>query len=284
MSPFYFFFVMILVYLISAFCKFVNVERRAWDQHRNDWTSKRRDRRKTKARHRKKLGRNHSAPDIRRVARAMRGEVIADVIQPTFEFQTGGRRYTTTVVTRHRTHTIRVKSGWPDSQFRLRITPQRRGKKYRKMQDIKIGRKTFDKLFIVQGTSRKSVRALLTPRVCNQIRQYRGLAHNRVEINIVGGEITLCGTATRRLEINQIKAIIRNLVSIHQLMLRSVPQMHTVEITYVQRPESTCMVCGDSVKRPQGIQCVACHSRYHEDCWNYMGKCSIYGCRSRRAL
>ena len=45
-----------------------------------------------------------------------------------------------------------------------------------------------------------------------------------------------------------------------------------------------CPVCGDAVRGPS-VRCGECDVRYHAPCWDYVGKCAIYGChRERRAL
>jgi hypothetical protein len=43
-----------------------------------------------------------------------------------------------------------------------------------------------------------------------------------------------------------------------------------------------CPVCGQSFNHP-GVHCGQCKVPHHPDCWNYWGRCAIFGCRGRQA-
>jgi hypothetical protein len=44
-----------------------------------------------------------------------------------------------------------------------------------------------------------------------------------------------------------------------------------------------CLVCGTAL-REAPVRCEACRTPHHRECWAYMGRCSTYGCRGRRAI
>lgn len=46
----------------------------------------------------------------------------------------------------------------------------------------------------------------------------------------------------------------------------------------------TCKVCGDPIDSPRHVLCETCRTPHHEDCWEFIGGCSIYGCRGKRAM
>ena len=41
---------------------------------------------------------------------------------------------------------------------------------------------------------------------------------------------------------------------------------------------SRCLVCESSLEL-DAVACPACATLHHQDCWNYVGGCSTYGCR-----
>ena len=49
-------------------------------------------------------------------------------------------------------------------------------------------------------------------------------------------------------------------------------------------PAKTCPVCGDELKGRIIVACGSCDARHHQDCWEFNGSCSTYGCRSRLAV
>ena len=49
-------------------------------------------------------------------------------------------------------------------------------------------------------------------------------------------------------------------------------------------PVPVCIVCGDLVSGDAPIvRCVVCKAPSHEECWQYIGHCSTYGCSSTRS-
>ena len=40
-----------------------------------------------------------------------------------------------------------------------------------------------------------------------------------------------------------------------------------------------CQVCGEEMKREQSIiRCSHCSTPHHQECWDYLGGCSTFGC------
>ncbi len=58
---------------------------------------------------------------------------------------------------------------------------------------------------------------------------------------------------------------------------------NSVDIVAAHQDDSraTCPVCRTTVK-DEGKVCPRCHTKHHEDCWDYSGGCAIFGCDSRR--
>jgi len=42
-----------------------------------------------------------------------------------------------------------------------------------------------------------------------------------------------------------------------------------------------CPVCGTRME-DLAVRCEACRTPHHQECWEYAGKCSTFGCAGRR--
>ncbi len=232
----------------------------------------------------------NSTQTLRGIARRLKGVVDVDSDLPSINFFRHGSSFQAFITHQHGVNSIRLLAHWPDQEFRLRIFPdQRRTKHWKKdrhLEDIVVGNDHFDKAFVVHGNNAKSIKELLSDKICMRIYSHTKRAHGRISIKINGNEFEFGGKATRLLGDSQVVTIINNLVDIHRLMLKSYSGLELVgaELVFVEKRQSTCMVCGDQVGRAQTVTCKDCKTRHHRDCWHYIGKCSTYGCHSRRAL
>lgn len=249
--------------------------RRHWDSHTRE-VSRRRNKRRTK-------DRSHRKIDPYKIARKLNGEVIPEFTDPVIRFRQDEFQYRAFLVSQHGLHSIRIQTDWPDAAMRLRIFPQGRGRKFLKMDDIEVGDERFDRDFVIQGQSVDAVRMLLTRKVRKSIGRHRKYIHGRININIVNGQIECGGLANQILKNSQIVSIARHFAVIHRNMWMawSNSSNFVADVSLVEKEVSTCMVCGDHVSA-DGVECVACDTRHHRDCWEYIGKCSTYGCRSRK--
>lgn len=56
----------------------------------------------------------------------------------------------------------------------------------------------------------------------------------------------------------------------------------TGEILYIGEDEGpTCQVCGEARTGAAEVACAECGTLHHRDCWDYVGHCSIFGCKGR---
>ena len=44
-----------------------------------------------------------------------------------------------------------------------------------------------------------------------------------------------------------------------------------------------CKVCGESIVAPE-VLCETCKTPHHQDCWEFVGACSIYGCNGKKSV
>jgi len=44
-----------------------------------------------------------------------------------------------------------------------------------------------------------------------------------------------------------------------------------------------CKVCGEMIVEPE-VVCAVCRTPHHRDCWEFVGSCSIYGCKGKESV
>ena len=52
-----------------------------------------------------------------------------------------------------------------------------------------------------------------------------------------------------------------------------------IALTEMSADSALCQVCGEMVRLEGAKCCPRCDTAHHHDCWEYMGGCSIYGCK-----
>jgi len=50
----------------------------------------------------------------------------------------------------------------------------------------------------------------------------------------------------------------------------------------VNKTNTQCQVCGDSLLNGDLVVCYHCHTPHHEDCWDYVQQCSTFGCNCHK--
>ena len=45
-----------------------------------------------------------------------------------------------------------------------------------------------------------------------------------------------------------------------------------------------CKVCGESIVDAPKVRCSTCKTPHHRDCWEFVGGCSIFGCKGKTAI
>lgn len=182
----------------------------------------------------------------------------------------------------------RVKVALPQHVTRCEIYPDgtwaRRGKLIG-MDDVEIGVPGFDEQYVIKGSSRKELAALLNANVRRQIELIRRfLGHDGIFVSFER-ETLLVNIATYLREYH-------SLVRYVDLVLELVDLLTEVDdegIEFVEEhapPQvigSICQICGEEIM-DQVVFCRRCQTPHHLDCWHYYGACSTYGCREKKYL
>ncbi len=250
-----------------------------------EWEKSKR-KKKRFGRHEKKYARKHQPTiNAKKIAKGLKGEVIWANLPAKIRFTKRKLEYELQIVRGRNSFSIRLVSVWPDIQFRMRVQPDhRRGTQIMLgQQDILVGDPDFDFDFVIQSSDPNLAIQVLDDTVRRRMREHRKYAHKRISVSIVGGTIEFGGMVKEIFTTQQILAMAKNFAKIHRLMIEATHKISKIEMTLVQNDTCMCSVCGDTVERHNdSVSCNTCETVYHLECWNYIGKCSTYGCRSRK--
>jgi hypothetical protein len=161
------------------------------------------------------------------------------------------------------------------------------------MQDLRIGHPDFDQKLIVQAQPIESFNPLLSEGLReNLVRLYR-MSPNLHLFDIRYHEGTLI--VQRSLELSRYGPwaadVVRQLDQVAWNLLDTLSPDRisafagAVEIVAsgAAAEPSQCLVCAQVIADPVGMACTACDTPHHRDCWDYNGRCALFGCGGTRA-
>ncbi len=148
------------------------------------------------------------------------------------------------------------------------------------VQDIEIGCPQFDGRYVVGGNDAAQIRSFLTPAVQMQINQlYFLLGNSHIFLAVQGGqlEIKKLGRVYDYHSLEQFTTLCLEL-----LLDAQTAEMKGIEFvapaTVKLSADVMCQICGDAIRTSDVVFCRSCRTPHHEDCWNYFGACSTFGC------
>ncbi len=168
----------------------------------------------------------------------------------------------------------------------LRVSPEGVWAGLRKAfgaQDLVVGDPSFDEAFLIQGTPEPWVREVLGDEARQRLQALRLLGAREGWLGNVGIHLDVTPAGV-------ILKCYRNLVLERELLLAFLEQaealLRLLRATAGEGPRlsvraireaGACPVCADTLEaRPRS--CRSCGTRYHEECWSYLGGCAIFGC------
>jgi hypothetical protein len=181
---------------------------------------------------------------------------------------------------------IEFRASWADSSLRLTIRPERTLDyvgKFLGVQDIEIGAPEFDARYVIGGNNQQRICSFLTPGLRKCINDlYHFLDVDHIFLSIQGGYLEVKKLGGPRDYLLMERFVI---LCIELLEQAKVAGMKGIEFVAPavdkQQTEVVCQVCGDSIRRSEVVYCRSCRTPHHEDCWNYFGACSTFGCGQR---
>ncbi|WZO98961.1 RING finger protein [Isosphaeraceae bacterium EP7] len=157
-------------------------------------------------------------------------------------------------------------------------------------QFVRCGDAAFDRAFVIQANDPEMARSFLTllPRLAIETLARMGppggmlLSVNpdrmlvQVDKNFGQSAEALYGVVSQALMVHD---------ALRQGVLARVNQGISIVEVGAPHPETgppICKVCGEPIDGPS-VLCTTCKTPHHADCWEFVGTCSIFGCRGKQA-
>lgn len=146
------------------------------------------------------------------------------------------------------------------------------------------GNRMFDRSFLVKTNDPEACRGLLVLPVQQQLQRLEQRAdYESTFVRIEGSYVTIRGQTS----VNDF-SLVRRFTSEALALFRCLSDWragHEGEIEFVGTAAleelPICKICGEPIEEEQAV-CRKCNAPHHRDCWQYAGRCSIYGCGSRQ--
>jgi hypothetical protein len=226
----------------------------------------------------------------RRVATRFRGQAVSGGVfgRPMFHFHHGGAFVRVDIYStggKSPTYYTQVHLAWPDPKARCEIYPERftsRVGKMLGMSDVEIGSPEFDRDFIISGNSPRELRELLTPAVQHAIYRLRRMLRNDyVYIGIGGARLLVKKLGLIRTDAELIEFVEGALELYDRALGDPTAGIEILGEATRTAEEVTCQICGETIEH-ELVHCRRCNTPHHEDCWEYFGGCSTFGCGEKR--
>ncbi len=148
-------------------------------------------------------------------------------------------------------------------------------KKFIGMQDIKVGHPKFDARFVVQSNDESRLLEILKPDVLAAI---YSLGKDAV-LNINGANIRL----ERHFDLSDqvgVNRLVQLFVDAYFALVESAQDLTgSLQVSAVSlvSENEVCMICGENIVERR-VHCRRCQTPHHQECWEYLGQCSTFGC------
>lgn len=237
-----------------------------------------------------------TAETYRQVAAQFRGRAIDGGMfgRPTLSFEHHGVSVQIDIYStggKNARYYTQVHVPWPDARTRCEVYPERFSSRLGKllgMTDLEIGSPDFDREFIITGNSVEAVREVLTPDVQRAIVGLRRLSAapfsigDDIYVSISGGKMLV----KKHGYIREEALLVRYIESALDLYDRALGHNGAgIEFIGEAKPsepaEVVCQICGEGITQEM-VHCRRCKTPHHEDCWQYFGGCSTFGCGEKR--
>ena len=168
---------------------------------------------------------------------------------------------------------------WPDDRLSLEIVPRiLAGVSH--LPSVSVDSASFDGYFVVRAFDDREARLWVSEGVRWQVERLRHFAEpEQVEVALSRGRLTVKkqGRMRRFEELEEFCRLVLGLYD--QAMLTRSVGIEFVDTGEAQPiHEAICQVCGENIVTEM-VVCRRCKTPHHQDCWQYYGSCSTYGCR-----
>ncbi|MGE0755860.1 MAG: RING finger protein [Pirellulaceae bacterium] len=183
-----------------------------------------------------------------------------------------------------RSRGIEVRVAWPHVHLRCEILAKTRRLVTTDLQyswpRVPLADPAFTDKFLVSGFTERDVLQLLTSGVRWNLDCLRSLGPDRrLYVLIREGHIVV-RKFWKRIPPDQAAQLVQGALELYdQCMLAKAAGIEFLNTDILQPLDQVvCKICGDTIEHEM-VYCRRCKTPHHEECWNYTGVCSVFGCR-----
>lgn len=181
--------------------------------------------------------------------------------------------------------------------FRLELAPVARASPSQPpkgTRPVRVGDSEFDRTFVVQANDPEMARDFLTAPV-------RWALANLLRLGPPGGMLVSINPERMLVQVDRnlgaggdgLAAAVQEALTIHDGLQSGVASRLGEGVSIVEAGPASpadagppvCKVCGDAITS-QGspkVLCLTCRTPHHRDCWDFIGSCSVFGCKGKVA-
>lgn len=180
--------------------------------------------------------------------------------------------------------------------FRLELAPHGRptpAQPPKGTRPVRVGDAEFDRAFSVQANDPEMARDFLTAPV-------RWAVGNLLRLGPPGGMLVSINPERMLVQVDRnlglspdaLAAGVREAMAIHDGLQSGVASRLGEGVAILAAgPASVedagpamCKVCGEPIAGMPKVLCMTCRTPHHRDCWEFIGSCSVFGCKGKACL
>jgi hypothetical protein len=167
----------------------------------------------------------------------------------------------------------------------LKVIEEGFGQKFLKLfgaQDLPVGDASFNSEYVVKAAPESLATKIFSPerrlQAMGSVRRLRGMLSPTIDLT--EGELKV-EVQKRLQDADALLALAQTARDFVGYLLHLEPEIGIVWVDGLRMTGGLCPVCATGLKEPV-VRCDDCGIPHHEECWTYLGKCSIYACEGDR--
>ena len=148
-------------------------------------------------------------------------------------------------------------------------------------RDFRVGDPDFDRHFMIKPSSEESARALLSERFRRHVMDLHEVEGSRPLFDVSGGVLHII--KDEYLPVGEGIALTKFLSSCMGLLGCFEMDVAAVQLVDTSGARGVCRVCLAPIES-NAVSCSTCGTPHHRECWDYLARCSTFGCASTRAF
>jgi hypothetical protein len=180
--------------------------------------------------------------------------------------------------------------------FRLELSPYGRpspAQPPKGTRPVKVGDADFDRMFIVQANDPEMARDFL-------ILPVRMALASLLKLGPPGGMLLSINPERMLVQVDKnlglsVEALaqgVKESLTIHDGLQTGVANRLSAGVSIVAVGPATledagppmCKVCGELITTTPKVVCATCRTPHHRDCWEFIGSCSVFGCKGKTSV